>query len=161
MIYDLEYTLLSLNKENSDDLGPTSCIYSFEAVPLKTAAHLYLYLVIREIPPRSQLLYRLVERLQDALEIQLGGWWNSTPYRKTWLLWILFIGGAAAAGRHERWWFVRELALVCHDLDIWSFGSIQDTLKKVLWQDAWCAVHCASLWEEMEILQEDKGITWL
>ena len=157
MIYNVEYELLHLNKENAEDLEPNECLYSFEAIPLKTAAHLWLYLVLREVPRTSQLLYRLVERLQDALEIQLGGWWNSTYERRTWLLWMLFMGGATFAGRFERWWFVKELGMVCRTLGIWNREGLEEALKRVLWQDAWCKDHVRSLWNDVVMMEETEG----
>jgi hypothetical protein len=156
MIYETEYSLLKLNREKVEDLEPTSCIYSFEAIPLKTAAHLFLYLVIREIPHTSQLLFRLVERLQEAMEIQLGGWWDATDERRTWLLWMLFMGGSATAGRLERWWFVKEMEIVCGGLGIRSEQGFRDALKRALWQEAWCADHCMSLWNDLIMLREGE-----
>lgn len=157
MIYNVEYELLHINKEHAEDLELNECLYSFEAIPLKTAAHLWLYLVIREIPRTSQLLSRLVERLQDGLEIQLGGWWNSTYERQTWLLWMLFVGAAASAGRFERWWFVKELGMVCRILGIWHVEGLEDALKRVLWQDAWCKDHVQSLWNDVVMMEETEG----
>jgi hypothetical protein len=157
MIYNVEYELLHLNKENAEDLEPNECIYSFEAIPLKTAAHLWLYLVIREIPRASQFLYRLVERLQDALEIHLGGWWSSTYERQTWLLWMLFMGGAASAGRFERWWFVKELGMVCRAMGIWNREALEEALKRVVWQDAWCKDHVKSLWNDAMMMEDTEG----
>jgi hypothetical protein len=157
MIYNVEYSLLHLNKENAEDLQPNECLYSFEAIPLKTAAHLWLYLVIREIPRNSQLLYRLVERLQGALEIQLGGWWDSTTERRTWLVWMLFMGSAASAGRFERLWFVKELSLVCRCLRIWNREGLQEALKRILWQDAWCGEHVKRLWNDIVMLEETEA----
>jgi hypothetical protein len=157
MIYNVEYELLHLNKENADDLEPNECLYSFEATPLRTAAHLYLYLVLREIPRTSQLLYRLVERLQDALEIQLGGWWDSTFERRTWLVWILFMGGAASAGRFERWWFVKELGIVCKRLGIWNREGLEEMLRRVVWQDKWCGEHVRCLWNDIVMMEDTEA----
>ena len=157
VIYTTEYDLLSLNKVHADDLEPSECLYSFETVPLKTAAHLYLYLVIREVPLSSALVYRLAQRLQQSLEEQLPGWWNSNAERQTWLLWMLFIGGIAAAGSIGRWWFVRELGNTCRMLGIWSGDAFREGLKQVLWQEAWCEDHCMVLWQEVSAFEELEG----
>lgn len=150
----MEYELLLLNKVHADDPEPTERIFSFEAVPLKIAAHLYLWLVIRELPPTSELLYLLVQRLQDLLEIQIPGWWSAGSERITWLLWMLFVGGAASAKRMERWWFVRELSKVFEMLGIDSFETLRAELDKVLWQEAWCKDHCLALWADVKVLEE-------
>jgi hypothetical protein len=159
MIYNTEFDLLSLNKVCADDLEPSEYLYSFEVVPLKTAAHLYLYLVAREVPPMSALVYRLVQRLHESLEEQLPGWWTSNIERQTWLLWMLFMGGVAAVGRVERWWFVRELGNVCRMLGIWSGVAFRDDLMKVLWQEAWCVDHCAALWQDVRAFEELEDIS--
>ena len=157
MIYNVEYELLHLNKEHAEDLEPNQCLIFFEAIPLKVAAHLWLYLVIRKVPRTSQLFFRLVERLQDGLETQLGGWWSSTLERQTWLLWMLFMGGAASAGRYGRWWFVTEIGMVCRTLGIWNIEGLEDGLKRVLWQDAWCKDHVKSLWNDVVMLEQTEG----
>jgi len=154
----LESALLSLNKPTANSPEPRTCLYSYEATPLKTAFHIYLYLVIREISPLSALLTRLISRLQDALELQVEGWWTSTSERRTWLLWMLFIGGAAAKGKAKmRWWFVRELWVMCRREGIWEIGGLRDALKRVVWQDEWCEEHCISLWNDLEA---QGGLRW-
>jgi hypothetical protein len=169
-IYNVEYTLLALNKVGMSDPDPHECIYSYETVPLKTAAHLFLYLVIREIPPTSQLLLRLVERLREALEIQMGGWWETTFDRRLWLLWMLFIGGAVAKASWEKSWFVRELGVACKGLGFESEQSLKEGLKRVLWQEAWFGTHCENLWGDILLLEMsdggklyslDTGVDWL
>lgn len=154
MIYNTEYSLLNLNKENIDDLEPTSCIFSFESIPFRTASHLFLYHVIREIPPSSQILFLLAERLKDAIEIQLNGWWESTDEKKVWLLWMLFIGSATTAGRYERWWFVEQIQRICRELLIIDVEGLIIALKRVLWQEAWCTRHCITLWDDLLKLRE-------
>lgn len=156
MIYETEYTLLSLNQANVNDSQPTSCIHLFEVIPLKNAAYLYLYLVIREIPVASRLITRLVDRLQEALENQSGRWWHLAEERKIWLLWILFMGYSATADRNERWGFVQEVRHVCLELGMSGGQELKDTLKRVLWQEAWCADHCVSLLNDLWILRDSE-----
>lgn len=153
-IYNLEYDLLMLNKPLPTDPEPISCIFSFEAVPLKTAAHIFLWLAIRELPPTSELLYKLVQRLQDSLMVQVPGWWSSNEERRIWLLWILFVGAIASLGRLERFWFVGELGKVCADLNIWTREALRDTLKLVLWQDEFCENNLRILWDDMVLVRE-------
>lgn len=72
-IYNLEYTILLLKEVQESDPGPTECVSFFEAVPLKTATHIFIWLVIRELPPYSELLYTATQRLKDSLEVLLPG----------------------------------------------------------------------------------------
>jgi hypothetical protein len=157
MIYDTNFSLVDLNNTNVDDPENIICAFSHEDTPLKMALHLFLYLVIREIPPYSQLYLHLVQRLCAAIELHGGGWWEATEERKIWLLWMLFMGGAAAAGEQERWWFVIKMSILCRELAIWSQDDLKSTLKRVLWQDAWGDGHCASLWNDLGIVGERVG----
>jgi hypothetical protein len=153
-IYNLEYELLLLNKSRPEDPEPSSSAFYFEAMPLQLAAHLFLWLAIREIPQTSELMYTLVQRLQRSLELKITVWWTSSLERLTWLLWILFMGGVASAGRIERTWFVRQMKIVCFQLDIMTKDDMRAYLVKVLWQDAFCADRCVSLWKDLESLVE-------
>jgi hypothetical protein len=118
------------------------------------AAHIYLWLAIRELPPTSELLYRLLQRLHGSLEPILPGWWNADRERMEWLLWILFVGGVAADGREERAWFVSELGNLCMELGIWTLEGLKEGLKRVVWQEAWCADRCARLWDDLTLFGE-------
>jgi hypothetical protein len=130
--------------------------HPFKVVPLKTAVHLYLYLVIRETPQTSKIIDGMVLRLQDSLESQLFQWWNSTIDCQIWLLWVLFIGYTASYGRDQRFWFVQQLAATTDLLGIFSQESLKIHLEKVLWQDAFCAGYCKTLWDDIMLLGESE-----
>jgi hypothetical protein len=156
-IYNVEYDLLLLNELQNTNIDSNRCIFAFEAVPLKMAAHLYLWLAIRELPPTSELLYKILQRLHGSLKPVLPGWFNASEERMYWLLWILFVGGVAANGRKERSWFVNELGHVCIDLKIWTLDGLKECLERVVWQDAWCAERCAALWDDLTFFEEMGG----
>ena len=67
------------------------------------------------------------------------------------------MGSAASAGRFERWWFVKELSVVCRSLGIWNREELEEALKKVLWQDAWCMEHTRMLWNDVSVMEETDG----
>lgn len=158
-IYKLEYSLLSLNSASRDSPELVNQ-HSFKIVPLKTAVHLYLYLVIREIPRNSKIIERMVVRLQDSLEPDLFQWWNSTVECQTWLLWILFIG-CTTSYADQKVWFVREFVTITDLLGISSQKSLELHLKKVLWQGAFYAGHCSTLWDEVMLLGEAEPVFWV
>ncbi|KAH9214366.1 hypothetical protein DL95DRAFT_151275 [Leptodontidium sp. 2 PMI_412] len=160
-IYNLEYDLLSLNKPPPTSPEPLTCTYFVEEVPLKIAAHIYLWLAIRELPPTSELVYRLVQRLHGSLIGMLPGWWTSSREKQVWLLWILFIGGIAAAGRAERLWFVGEIVGICKTVGIWDKEALGGCLKDVLWQDAFCSEKLDLLWQEMVLSSDIGGNNWI
>lgn len=155
MIYSLEYDLLLLN-DAPTDASAAKRQYSFEVLPLKTAVHLYLYLVIREIPQSSKIINGMVWGLQNSTESQLFQWWNSTVNCQIWLLWTLFMGYTASIGGYQRFWFVQQLAATADLLGIFSHESLKLHLEKVLWQDTFFTRHCESLWEDIMLLGETE-----
>ncbi|KAG4431745.1 hypothetical protein IFR05_012779 [Cadophora sp. M221] len=160
-IYSLEYDLLSLNKPLPTSPEALTGTLSAEAVPLKIAAHIYLWLAIRELPPTSELVYRLVQRLQGSLIGVLPGWWTSSRERQVWLLWIMFIGGIASAARLERLWFVSEMVDICPALGIWDEEALMGCLKNVLWQDEFCSDRLNLLWQDMVLSSDIGGDNWI
>lgn len=147
-IYDLEYDILLLNSSNRNQ----------EDIPLKVGAQLYLWLVIREVPPSSPILSTLLSRLQSALLNSLS-WWYAEPdtrsERKIWLLWILFVGTAASLGRVERFWFVQELEKLCAELGVSRVEGnwgLRDRLASVLFQESFFGWHLLAVWEDVTAL---------
>jgi hypothetical protein len=157
-IYDVEFSLLSSNQPDLKTKYLDSCLHLSGSLPLRTAIHVYLYLVIREISPGSELIVRLIDRLQGQIESHLEGWWAATSVRRTWLLWILFIGGAATKVKmHQRRWFVKELGVVCRNECLFDVGGLREALKQVVWQDEWCEKHCLSLWDDIQAQEGGFG----
>lgn len=154
-IYDTEFTLASMNDENVFEDELTTSEFSLETVPLRATAYLFLYLVIRDLPSSSPLLLLIVERIQSGIELQQE-WWKATYERKVWLLWMLFMGGAAAAGNNLRWWYVHELTNMCKEMGISEKCKFKGFLKMVLWQDAWCEDHCLNLWDDLQTLNSAR-----
>jgi hypothetical protein len=147
-IYDLEYDILLLNSTNLNQ----------EAIPLKVAAQLYLWLVIREVPPSSPILSTLIFRLQGSLLNSLS-WWYAEPdfrsERKFWLLWILFVGAVASLGRVERFWFIQELEKLCLDLGVSRLEGnegLRDRLASVVLQELFFEWHLVAVWEDITAL---------
>ena len=147
-IYDLEYDILLLNSTNLNQ----------EAIPLKVAAQLYLWLVIREVPPSSPILSTLIFRLQGSLLNSLS-WWYAEPdfrsERKFWLLWILFVGAVASLGRVERFWFIQELEKLCLELGVSRLEGnegLRDRLASVVLQELFFEWHLVAVWEDITAL---------
>jgi hypothetical protein len=146
LVYNLEYDLLSLNTPF------LSSEFGIEVLPLKTAVHIYLYLVIREIPMSSHTIGRMMLRLQDALEGDIDIYWTTTPVLQAWLLWILFIGYIAADQRPERAWFVNQIARTVGLLGVYTLEALEGELKKVLWREDFCGGVCRGLWGEIVVV---------
>ncbi|KAE9375227.1 hypothetical protein N431DRAFT_555700 [Stipitochalara longipes BDJ] len=152
-IYNLEYDILLLNSSTPYPLEQ-------EFITLKIAAHLYLWLVIRELPPSSQILITVIQRLQYSLKEEVIGWWSENLERRIWLLWILFMGAVASNGRAERFWFIEELVKVCRDLGISEVegpGGLRKYLGRVVLQDIFFEWHLNAAWEDIVLFGEAEG----
>ena len=67
------------------------------------------------------------------------------------------MGGAASAGRFERWWFVKELRIMCKSLGIWNRDGLEEMLRRVLWQDKWCGEHVRCLWNDIVMMEDTEA----
>src|SRR5438034_9910532 len=98
-------------------------------------------LSLREIPLNAELHYIMVRRLKAIMEE--GGnnillTWDSSLAR---LLWVAFIGGAAALKRPGRAFFVDILQQLRDSLQISSLKQFQDMLKTFGWLKAFSEPH--------------------
>lgn len=69
-----------------------------------------------------------------------------------WMLWVLFVGALAAGRWEEREWFVQELGVICQQFGIQTLGGMRESLRRVVWQEEFCGVPCARLWDEINLL---------
>ncbi|KAL7931555.1 hypothetical protein V8C35DRAFT_112131 [Trichoderma chlorosporum] len=152
-IYDTEYNLLTLQNEYSETLSPIQYLSS-SSVLMNIATYVYLYLVLRELPTKSKLLFKLSQQLRDTLEMQDEEWWSSTPERQRWLLWALFMGYAAASEWPERLWFVERMEPLGAALMVWTKDELELALKGIVWEKS-CEVFLEKLWKD--ISQRDRS----
>lgn len=146
-IYDAEYNLLALQNKYADALDADEYLSS-SSVLMNIAAYIYLYLVLRELPIKSKLLFKLSQQLRDAVDMQDGEWWNSTPERQRWLLWVLFMGYGAASEWTEKWWFVERMEPLGAALMAWTKDELESALKGVVWEDS-CEDFLEKLWKDI------------
>ncbi|MCJ1385104.1 hypothetical protein MMC17_008223 [Xylographa soralifera] len=144
-IYLLEYQLLSHHG------GPSSVQkYSQTPASLRLAAHLYLYLAVRELPSSAELHHRMATRLQIAAIAGVQAGLDFPGYNHDLFLWIIFIGGAALSGQSDQHWFVSELRIICYTLQISSLDQFKERLTKILWHEKFFTRHAPVLWAEVE-----------
>lgn len=63
-------------------------------------------------------------------------------------LWIMFLGGAAAAGIKDRAWFVARLAKTIMEFQICSWEDAKSSLTKFFWVDRIHENSCRDLWDD-------------
>ncbi|KAL7928560.1 hypothetical protein V8C35DRAFT_317859 [Trichoderma chlorosporum] len=143
-VYDIEYKL-HLVKARISDCGSVSN----ETVPLCVALNIYLYLAIRELPVKAQMIQRLIDRLQATFNVQLIEKPVTNEHKQSWIFWMLFIGYGAALENSRQEWFAQSLKSLYANSSFRDMDQLQETLKSVLWQDSWCEHYFAKLREEI------------
>jgi hypothetical protein len=68
------------------------------------------------------------------------------------LLWVLIMGGIAALGTTDRWWYVQQLHWLAAMLEIRTWEHLKPTLVSILWLEAPCDFEGLILWEEVCML---------
>jgi hypothetical protein len=132
-IYDIEYKLHSLHKDNIDR-GASSG----KMIPLYVALIIYLYLAVRELPARSRMIMMLIDRLRTTFNTEPMQWWVSNKQQQNRTLWILFIGYGAATESMKEAWFLETIKSMCDKFGIQDTDQLEEKLKDVLWLDSYC-----------------------
>lgn len=117
-------------------------------VPFFSSVLLYLYLALRELPPRSSILDNFLRRLRSAWEQLISdGLWREVPPGL--LLWILFIGGWAAQGRSDRSWFTSNIAWLTKKMELKKWTDTKNLLTEYIFIESFCERPCKALWNEL------------
>lgn len=153
-IYSVEYDLLTLQNINFEALNADEYLPS-SSVLMNIAAYIYLYLILRELPVRSKIFHTLFQRLRDSLDMQDGEWWNSTPERQRWLLWVVFMGYGAASEWDEKWLFVEKMEPLGAVLMLQTKEELRSAFKGVIWHDR-CEEFLDKLWNDMSNRERTK-----
>lgn len=107
--------------------------------PVLLAAHLFLYISMRQLPRNSAVAMALTSRLEEFFR-------NWQPEPELWgdyqpvLLWAMFVGVAAKPRlqRIQEDWMWLRLRYVCRLMGITTKESLLDVLQGFLWIEARC-----------------------
>lgn len=147
-VYSVEYRLLSLRSDPYDDVSTHAGMDLSKALVL--AHHIFLHLAVRELPRTAKMHVNMLKELEAVLLLDPRSLTLSDPQVATqFLLWVLFIGAAAALGRDSRAFFVYTLQQACIRLQILSRQEFEEVLRKVVWLDKFGSFHCPGIWSEM------------
>lgn len=132
-LYEIEYQLHLLKADT------TSSVMMPEAKLVGIGMHIYLYVMIRHIPPESQLIIAFLQRLKTAVGSHDASLWETEADNGAWLLWLLFVGfGVTTTFADEEWFLNRLLGQYEYFLAMGAKYPLDGFLKKVLWHDIWC-----------------------
>ena len=114
-------------------------------------ALIYVSLALREIPPRAGFFNTPVERLTRVIqEIDIVK--ACSTYPKT-LLWILSTGGAAALGRKQRGWYVKQLADFCQEQKMYEWDAVREAFGNPMHLAPRYVKELMDVWNEVEELK--------
>ena len=153
-LYITEYKLLVVLDQNEPDeedvpivIDRSSHIYG----SCRLAAYLYLYLILREMPPSAEINKTLVLRLKTLLESNhknLLSVWRDDLYL---LLWIATVGSMAARLLPEAEYFVEILTKVVQSLGLQTMDGFKDVIGQIVWIEDYCREATSSyLWDRIK-----------
>jgi hypothetical protein len=154
MVYYLEHRLLSL-KPNPADTGTLPDFQVDLSKMLLPAAHLFLHLAIRELPKTAKMHLNMLNILEatipeDPTFILLQ---KSNSALQV-ILWVLFIGSAAAHGQSTQ--FMERLRQTCISLGLSHQDDFSRALKSVLWSEKFCGHYSSVIWVGQEFFSNDE-----
>jgi hypothetical protein len=142
----IHYHIMSLPpaSEISQDLP-----HKYEAcrLGLITYSLLILFPVPLMVDPYPNIA-RLLRRELDSTTLDSSPWMKDLEL----LLWVLIMGGIAALGTTDRWWYVQQLHWLAAMLEIRTWEHLKPTLVSILWLEAPCDFEGLILWEEVCML---------
>ncbi|KAH8817470.1 hypothetical protein F5884DRAFT_250899 [Xylogone sp. PMI_703] len=134
-----ESILIHLYQDRVDIFGVTRC-----SCALILAAHVFMYVTLRQVPHRSPLVRRMCNRLQSLVGL-------TSPAEMTWtensaaLLWIAFVGllgtGERVESCPEGQWFLNLFESTVQGYPqglLQNNGSIRKILSTFLWDESYC-----------------------
>jgi hypothetical protein len=151
-VYSLQRQLFDLSYSSIDSPSAPQLLEKATA----TAALIFSYAALRDIPFNFRVIGTMVANLQTTLAVLLSGAKNHTRTANCLqngnkeVFWALALGTMASEGRGEHEWFCRQLRVMCLKMRVRSWGEIRDRLEEVVWVGALDA-HVSRLWNMIEI----------
>ncbi|KAL4862080.1 hypothetical protein BDV12DRAFT_203388 [Aspergillus spectabilis] len=148
-----QHALLSLCSVNQE-IGKTLLSpYETTYEACRLACLVYGVGVILPLPGQSTPLGRLANLIQGVLESSNSyAIWNGEQPEAA-LLWVLMLGGIAAEGFPNRFWYVEKLQKVISRSKIVSWPNMCRVLGSIAWWPSACSKPGHDLWVEVEILR--------
>lgn len=162
-VFSIEHDIQRLIPVHADTSGSAG----LSTVDLRTtllciSAQLYLYLAIRNVPYQSQLIIRLVKRLQDVVLVYhevfpdaVISHVKDARGHSGALLWSLFVGYAASKSSIiEQQWFEQKLRLRTDAMRMLFVDTrpamLERCLKGFFWHEPWCRPHYRRLVTQLD-----------
>lgn len=143
---ELNVTEFRMHRILETELSPrhqsTTSFVTWRAYPI--AGSIFLCLWLRQLSLRSNVLDYLLDSLKYALDDTDENQYPSSVY-----LWFLFVGAAAAEGRHNRNWFLARLSDILAVLKLGSWQQVNGMLVVFPYVEE-CDPYFRRVWEERQ-----------
>lgn len=115
---------------------------------LLLAAHVFLYVMMRQVPKNGAVARTLVHRLEESIrlgQMSLDLWGDHLSA----LIWVLFVGAAVCEppieGNAKPWMWLQFIN-ICRSMLPTTKEALMNVLKKFLWSDKGCASFLDRFW---------------
>lgn len=138
---------LEQSEHEAQELGLSSRTYHLRE-GTRMAIALYLYAVVREVPPNGIPYITALKTLRGHLsKTNLEDAW--IPERQSHLLlWILFLAASSAVNENERKWYSLWIGNVIRRLGVKTWEQVKNIFAGFVWMDEMLDRKCVPLWEE-------------
>jgi Fungal specific transcription factor domain len=146
-VYIIERRLLTLLNEAYGKTDTENEVLDWLYKAILEAALIHIYSTVRGVPVSCGVYAKKVERILNALaSIDLLFVSETFPAL---LVWVLFVGGAAARGRPERGSFVAAVGSVSKGLKLEEWDDIKGVLGRVIVLEKTSRVPFYEVWGEV------------
>lgn len=144
----IHYHVMNLPSIFEDTLEAPSLKYEACRLGLVVYSLLILFPVPLMTEPYPDLAQQLRNEL-DYIQIDPSFWGRDLDL----LLWLLTMGGIAALGTDNRWWFIQQIQWVTQMMELDSWEHFKATVASILWLDSPCDFEGLALWEESHTIE--------
>lgn len=147
----LDFDLESRDEQDEDHAGAALADAASVVEALLAATQIFIYVALREVPPKARLFSILLERLRVALDrpnVSTFSVWAKANNSQM-LLWALVVASSVASPEYGRGWWIARLYEVVRDMGIRSLDELQGALAKVAWTDVFFADVLGGVWHDL------------
>jgi hypothetical protein len=163
LLHETEYDMLQLSSQLGPDRERTDPAQNEQLVAitdaLVTAAQLFAFIAVRNMPVRARIVEIYLSRLRPALDRpNLADVWRKYCSLEA-LLWTLFMTAAAASARPERTLIITEIRVVAAMLHLKDRNGVEQVLRNFAWADMMaedCSLTCTEIFRRRSAPTEER-----
>lgn len=170
LLYEMQYIILSVpdrsrkyidfdrdlrdsreNRDEDQEYRRNTADAASVVEGLLAATLIFVYAVLRGLPPNAKIFTILLGRLRMAIDrpatsaIEV---WGREKNLKM-LAWVLVVASSVVGIQEDRAWWISKLSAVCGVLDIKHRKVLRDMMEHIAWIDVFFDGRLESMWAEM------------